>query len=135
MPGEANRHILKSGLNKLELLIFHPPVSSTWCKLPSRASLKWHTISSCYLKLPFFTAEAVAIDFSLFNMGLPLPPRLNQVAEGSAVPAAGHLPRPGVVGWPCLWHTASVGTGLHHPTSPCCLAWRAGSSPPCLGAG
>lgn len=95
MPGEANRHILKSGLNKLELLIFHPPVSSTWCKLPSRASLKWHTISSCYLKLPFFTAEAVAIDFSLFNMGLPLPPRLNQVAEGSAVPAAGHLPRPG----------------------------------------
>lgn len=45
----GKQHILKSGLSKLELLIFHHPVSSTWYKLPSRASLKWHTICRSYL--------------------------------------------------------------------------------------
>lgn len=37
------------GLNKLELFIFHHSMSSTWFKLPSRASLKWHTICRSYL--------------------------------------------------------------------------------------
>lgn len=132
MPGEANRHILKTGLNKLKQLIFHQPLSSTCYKLPSRASLKWHTICRSYLLSEItFTAEAVAIDFALFNVGLPLPPRLNQVAEWSAVPAAGHLP------WWAghAFGTASVGKALHHPISPYCWAWRAARSTSCLGAG
>lgn len=131
------RHILKIGLNKLVPLFF----ITLWA-LPGMNYQAEHPWSGTqfaeviyYLKLPFFTAKAVAIDFSLFNMGLPLPLGLNHAAEWSAVPAAGHLPCPGLVGWPCLWHTAGVAKGLHHPISPSCWAWRAASSPPCLGAG
>lgn len=88
MPGEANRHILKSGLNKLELLIFHPPVSSTWCKLPSRASLKWHTISGCYLlfEIAFLYCRSCCNRLFSLQHGAPSPSKVKPSGRGKCCP-------------------------------------------------
>lgn len=90
MPGEANRHILKTALNKLVLLIFHHPVSSTWYKLPSRASLKWHTVYRSYLLLEITFLYCRSCCSSLFSLqhGASSPSRVKPSGRVKCCPSS-----------------------------------------------
>lgn len=95
------------GLNKREQFIFHS-VSSTWFKLPSRASLKWHTICRSYLLFEITFLYGCNRLFSLQHGACSLS-RVKPSGRVKCCPSSRTLAMSWCGGLAVPWHTANVG--------------------------